>query len=410
MQNNKRIIVPLTPQETNKLLHQLCQTREYQNINPQLAAQWKQRFLDYCQGKKTLPLTYDPFYKKIFHPDIHPDRLSRFISAILNRQVRVVGILSEGDSLDGGALLIMDILVELDDGSLANVEIQKIPYLFPAERMSCYSADVLLRQYSRVKGEKGKKFKYSDIKKVYTIVLFEKSTAPFHQIGNYYLHHGRTTFDTGLPLELLQEFYLISLDIFQKSPYAKNINDLNGWLTLLTTEKVEQVEAVIRQYPWLTDIYQEMNDYLHKPTEVLGMYSEALRILDRNTTEYMIEELQREVEQTRKAAAARIKQAQREAQRQTEAAENRAVQAEADAAKAKANAAKAKANAAKAEANAARAEANAAQALIEILQESGATPDAAARQLAKKLSLSQEQAQAYIRSFWNTEASEDTQL
>lgn len=34
-----------------------------------------------------------------------------------------------------------------------------------------------------------------------------------------------------------------------------------------------------------------------KPEEVLGMYSEALRILDRNTVRYMIEEQQKELEQ-----------------------------------------------------------------------------------------------------------------
>ena len=40
----------------------------YQRLNQE----WKQRFLDFCQGKKSLPLTYDPFFKRIFHPDVHP--------------------------------------------------------------------------------------------------------------------------------------------------------------------------------------------------------------------------------------------------------------------------------------------------------------------------------------------------
>ncbi len=37
--------------------------------------------------------------------------------------------------MDGGALLIMDILVELQDGSLANVEVQKVPYLVPVREI-----------------------------------------------------------------------------------------------------------------------------------------------------------------------------------------------------------------------------------------------------------------------------------
>lgn len=32
--------------------------------------------------KKTLPLTYDSIFKKIFDCDIHPERLSRLISSI----------------------------------------------------------------------------------------------------------------------------------------------------------------------------------------------------------------------------------------------------------------------------------------------------------------------------------------
>ena len=60
---------------------------------------------------------------------------------------------------------MIDIVVELQDHSLANVECQKIGYTFPGQRAACYSADLLLRQYKRVRGEKGKNFSYKDIKK-----------------------------------------------------------------------------------------------------------------------------------------------------------------------------------------------------------------------------------------------------
>ena len=40
---------------------------------------WKNRFLEFMEGKKSLPLTYDPFFKKLFNPDIYPERLSRLI-------------------------------------------------------------------------------------------------------------------------------------------------------------------------------------------------------------------------------------------------------------------------------------------------------------------------------------------
>ena len=117
---------------------------------------WRERFIDFCCGRKTLPFTYDPFFKKIFHPDNHPERLSRLISALIKRNVKVRGILPGEDSMmDGESLLILDILVELEDGFLSNIEIQKCPYAFPAERMSCYSSDLVMREYTRIKaGEK----------------------------------------------------------------------------------------------------------------------------------------------------------------------------------------------------------------------------------------------------------------
>ena len=31
-----------------------------------LSGEWKRRFQEYMAGKKTLPLTYDPFFKKLF--------------------------------------------------------------------------------------------------------------------------------------------------------------------------------------------------------------------------------------------------------------------------------------------------------------------------------------------------------
>ena len=97
----------------------------YQNMTQE----WKNRFLEFMEGTKTLPLTYDPFFKKLFNPDIYPERLSSLISSIIDIRVTVQCILSNEDSmLPSTSLLLLDILVELEDGSIANVEILKIPF------------------------------------------------------------------------------------------------------------------------------------------------------------------------------------------------------------------------------------------------------------------------------------------
>ena len=261
-----------------------------------LGTEWKEAFLDFCRGKRSLPLTYDPFFKYLFHPDIHADRLSRFISSILGMKVRVVSILPNEDSLMGGeTYLIMDLLAQLEDGSLVNIEIQKQGYAFPAERISCYSADLLLRQYARLRGT-GKHFTYRDIKKVYVIVLFEESPAVFHECPGKYLHYGKTIFDTGLELQLLQEFCLIALDVFREIPYTEGKkSEQKAWLSLLTTENLKDAERWIWEYPWLEEIYQEIAVLRRKPEEVLGMWSEALRMLDENSLKYYVDELREQV-------------------------------------------------------------------------------------------------------------------
>ena len=265
-----------------------------------LHGEWKQRFVDYMLGKKTLPLTYDPFFKRIFNPDIHPERLNELISSIIGQRVTVEAVLPcEDIALSVDSLLIMDIIVRLDDGSIANVEIQKIPYNFPAERISCYSSDLLLRQYNRLKMNDS--FKYSDMKKVYTIVIYETTSPVFHEdylMGAYY-HHGKTTFDSGLHLELLQEYFLIALDVFSDKDYADNGGELDKWLSLLSVESVDDAELLIKKYPQLEDIFVEMSEYITNPEEVISMFSEALKIMDSNTVKYMMDELSDELADTK---------------------------------------------------------------------------------------------------------------
>ena len=265
----------------------------YQNMSPE----WKNRFLGFMEGTKTLPLTYDPFFKKLFNPDIYPERLSSLISSIIGTRVTVQCILSNEDSmLPSTSLLLLDILVQLEDGSIANVEIQKIPYAFPGERMSCYSSDLMLRQYTRVKSLKGSSFIYKDLKTVYTIVMFENSPNECKetQSADIYLHHGKTVFDTGIKLNLLQEFYVVALDVFRESKYAKDINELNAWLSLLTARSIDDLAALVSDYPWMGAICKDMSEYMYDPEEVITMFSEALRMLDENTVHYMIDELQKE--------------------------------------------------------------------------------------------------------------------
>ena len=277
--------------------------RSYLGLNKE----WQELFMTFCTGKKTLPVLYDTVFKKLMNPETHRDRLEDCVSSLLGRKVKIRKVLPVEDILmDGETIMVLDILVELKDGSLVLVEIQKVPYYFPAERASCYSADLLLRQYSSLKSKKGKLFSYRDLRKVYTIILYEKSTKEFKTCSDAFVHHARTVCDTGLELNFLQEFYLIALDVFAKSEYAKvkkPKDRLNGWLSFFCTENTEDAVRLCETYPWLSEPYKEMSRFAANPEELMGMFSEILHELDRNTTHYMVDDMKEKIEQQGKTIA-----------------------------------------------------------------------------------------------------------
>ena len=123
-----------------------------------------------------------------------------------------------------------------------------------------------MRQYMRAKRDREKRFSYRDIKKVFVIVLYENSTAAFRQCPGTYLHYGKTTFDTGLKLDLLQEFCLVALDAYRKIPYPKREkSEQQAWLSFLTTEDLKDAETLVKDYPWLEEIYREIAVLRRRP-------------------------------------------------------------------------------------------------------------------------------------------------
>lgn len=172
------------------------------------SSEQQNEFLDLVTGVKGLKLLRDGFFKGI----MNPGRMDDFLSHMLKQKVKVLKVLPVDSTriADESSLVIMDIVVELEDGSLANVEMQRVGYLFPGQRSACYSADLLLRQYKRVRDEKKKKFSYRDIKNVYTIVLYEKSPKEFKGFPEHYYHYFEQKSDTGIELELLQKIFVYS--------------------------------------------------------------------------------------------------------------------------------------------------------------------------------------------------------
>ena len=282
---------------------------------------------------------YDPFFKKIFNPVERRDRLSELVSCLLGQKVTVLEVFPNEDSQFLGVMIIMDMVVMMSDGSIANIEIQKISYDFPAERISCYSADLVLRQYKMITGNSemrntgnlldtingSSKPSYKDMRPVHTIILFENSSSSLiSEVDKaLYFHVGKTKFNTGIKINLLQDYVLVSLDTFKKYRYSdirkgrtevteydydrtqyseKQVTekmkfDRLKFLSLFVAETPEEIEQLIEIFPDLESVRLDINEYLERPKEVLSMFSEALRILDRNTAELMVDRMKDEMDE-----------------------------------------------------------------------------------------------------------------
>ena len=273
-----------------------------------LSEEAQKEFLDICTGEKGVKILYDSFFRSVMNPELYPDRLQSMLSCILGMEIASFHVLETSSFALGDvkSLVIMDIVVELLDGSIINLEVQKIGYDFPGERAACYASDLTLRQYARARRdaakrsaeEPGHKFSYHAIHPVYTIVLIEKSPSLFYRFPDQYIHRFSQKSDTGLSMELLHNYIFIPLDIFRKKHQNEHIStELDAWLTFLSTEEPDEIMRLCDAFPFFRDIYRHIYEICQNTEDVMGIFSEALAELDRNTVDYMIDELKRSNEQ-----------------------------------------------------------------------------------------------------------------
>lgn len=236
----------------------------------------RQEFVNFCVGKQGIKITYDTVFRKIFNPEtkqgIH--RLEGLLSSILDRTVRIIRIMPrEGTQMtENASFVVMDILIQMDDNSFANVEMQKIGYNFPLARADCYVAD---------------------------IIMIEKSPKEFHTCKNKYIHRRKPTFNTGIFPDNsgLHEDIFICLDSFHSIIHnvTKDSTELDAWLTFLSCTEPEIIHSLIETFPHFISIYQEIADFAQSPKELITMLSQELYIMDKNMERLMVAELQEEV-------------------------------------------------------------------------------------------------------------------
>ena len=292
-------------QSREEILQRIYTNPRMQQLFESWTVLQQKEFLDFCSGARGIKVLYDSFFKEVMNPEYDPTRLESFLTALLNRKVRIKEVLPNDSTRlsDESSLLITDIIVELEDGSLANIEVQKIGYAFPGARCACYSSDMLLRQYKRVRQRSidpvtGRDtFSYRNISKVYLIVLYEKSPDELKKYPDHWIHRSKVSFDSGLSMDLLQDYIFISLDIFRSKMHNKKVTTLlEAWMIFLSIDDPDEIIRLITSFPQFKPMYETLYQMCRNVENIMGFFSEELREMDRNTVRYMIDELQKEVD------------------------------------------------------------------------------------------------------------------
>ena len=278
-----------------ELMKEIDGDEETRGLFYEIPKEKRKPLLDFLAGKSSLDILYDTFFRKIFDPNLHRERLESLISALMGQEAKIHFVLSrEGFQIsDKGSLVIMDIIVKLKDGSLVNVELQKIGYRFPSQRSSCYVSDMIMRQYNEKRAQKRDKFNYRDIAPVYLLVIIANSSSEFSETEEY-IHRREVSYSSGVELTETARITYVTLDTFKEKPH--NIDGtLEAWLTFLTRDDLGSVLELVNRHPEFAEIYKDIAEFRKDPKELIGMFSEALKIMDHNTELFMIDEMKGEI-------------------------------------------------------------------------------------------------------------------
>ena len=75
--------------------------------------------------------------------------------------------------------------------------------------------------------------------------------------------------------------------------------ELEAWLTFLSTDNPEQIYDLIQKFPMFKEMYEDIYHLCLNTERVMDMYSKELAELDHNTAEYMVDEMQKDLDEAR---------------------------------------------------------------------------------------------------------------
>lgn len=92
----------------------------------------------------------------------------------------------------------------------------------------------------------------------------------------------------------------VPLDLFRKNVQDKGIrNKLDAWLAFLSMDEPDMIIKLIEEYPEFKVMYQQVYEMCRNVEGLMGIFSEELKIMDRNTVKYMVDQMQDELDMER---------------------------------------------------------------------------------------------------------------
>ena len=272
------------------ILKQIESDHELNEAWEKLSPESQEYFQRVDEGELVPNLLSDSIFKTIFDPEVSPERISRLVSSILGRDVSVVRSMDkEGIYLSSQSKgVILDLVVEFSDGSVADVEIQREGARIPSQRSAAYSANLLTRQFSVERGESKADLVYTKLRPVYTIIIMEDSPEPF-TLSSECVHHFCQKSDTGVEngtkLEFLQYYDYVCLDVFRtKHPHVASM--LEVWLEFFTIRRADEMKQFLSENAGFQEIYDQAIKMLAGRRELLNMIQDIFANEDIKKTIY----------------------------------------------------------------------------------------------------------------------------
>ena len=75
--------------------------------------------------------------------------------------------------------------------------------------------------------------------------------------------------------------------------------ELEAWLTFLSTDDPEQIYNLIQKFPIFKEMYEDIFRLCQNTERVMDMFSKELAEMDHNTAEYMVDEMQKDLDEAR---------------------------------------------------------------------------------------------------------------